>query len=507
MWTQSCGVQLGWWEDYVSVEAFAKGVSGEAEPDLDRFVALMGRWSGGPGPLYLKLASRLAWLIEQGEIASDRALPPERVLAAKLAISRTTAAAAYEVLRGRGLVERRRGSGTWVRRPSRPRREAAGGFNPLFLALLDANRDLIDLTCAAPTPSGALAELLDDGFAAAAGAARRGIGYFPAGLPELREVLAARYSALGLATGPDQVVVTSGAQQGLSLVAQLLLQPGDVVAVEEATYPGALDVFVGAGARIRAASLTRAGVSIEELEDLVERTSPRLIYLVPTFQNPTGVVLPAWARRRLLKVTGARQVAVIDDQVLSDLAFDSGPIPGPLACYGGDGAVLSVGSLSKLVWGGLRVGWIRADTRTVAQVARLKAVSDLGSDVLSQMVAVALFARLDAVVAARQRELGARCEQLVQLLRRSLPAWEFDVPRGGQTLWVRLPGCDARRFAQVALRHGVAVLDESSLAAEDSAGEHLRLPLTLPAAVLPDAVARLTGAWREYQSSVPTRDP
>ncbi len=469
-------------------------------------MALVGRWSGGPGPLYLKLASRIASLIERGELACGRPLPAERVLAAELAIGRTTAAAAYEVLRSRGLVERRRGSGTWVQRPLRPRREAAAGFNPLFLALLDANRDLIDLTCAASTPSGAVAGLLDDGFAAAAGAARRGIGYLPAGVPELREAIAARYSAQGLPTGPDEVLVTTGAQQALSLVAQLLLQPGDVVAVEGATYPGALDVFVGAGARIRAACLTPAGVSVEELEDLIARTSPRLVYLVPTFQNPTGVVLPARARRRLVEFAEARQVAVIDDQVLSELAFDGAPTPGALACFGGDGAVLSVGSLSKLVWGGLRIGWVRADARTVAQIARLKAVSDLGNDVLSQMVAVALFARLDAVVAARQRELGARCEQLVQLLQRSLPAWEFEVPEGGQTLWVRLPGCDARRFAQVALRHGVAVLDESSLAADGATGEHLRLPLTLPAAVLADAVARLTGAWREYRSSAATRE-
>jgi DNA-binding transcriptional MocR family regulator len=201
----------------------------------------------------------------------------------------------------------------------------------------------------------------------------------------------------------------------------------------------------------------------------------------------------------VIEMTQSREITVIDDQVLSELAFDGGPTPGPLAGFGGDRSVVSVGSLSKLVWAGLRVGWIRADARTVAQIARLKAVSDLGSDVLSQMVGVALFARLDDVVADRQRELRAGCERLVQLMQDALPAWEFDVPQGGQTLWVRLPGCDARRFAQVALRHGVAVLDESSLAAEGSASEHLRLPLTLPEPMMVDAVARLAGAWSDYR--------
>jgi DNA-binding transcriptional MocR family regulator len=486
------------------VEALAD--ASVAAGDLARLVALLGRWSDGSGALYLKLASRLAGLIEQGEIAADERLPPERVLAGELAVSRTTAAAAYEVLRGGGLVERRRGSGTWVLRPSRPRRTAAGGFNPMFLALLDANRGLIDTTCAASTPSGVLAEVLDDAFAAAARTARVGAGYFPAGLPELREAIAARYSAQGLPTAAEEVVVTSGAQQALSLLAQLLLAPGDVVGVEAPTYPGALDVFVGAGARIRGLRVTRDGVCVDELEELVERAAPRLIYLIPTFQNPTGAVLPPSARRRLLRAIEPRRVAVIDDQVLSGLAFDGAPTPGPLASYGQPGSVLSVGSLSKLVWGGLRVGWgglrvgwVRADCATVAQIARLKAVSDLGNDVLSQMVALALFERLDEVLAVRRRQLGECCEELVELLRGSLAEWELDVPQGGQTLWVRLPGCDTRRFAQVALRHGVGVLEESSLRAGDSRGEHLRLPLTLPAELVPEAVARLADAWREYR--------
>jgi DNA-binding transcriptional MocR family regulator len=193
---------------------------------------------------------------------------------------------------------------------------------------------------------------------------------------------------------------------------------------------------------------------------------------------------------------------VIDDQVLAELAFDeTAAIPGPLACYGDGGLALSVGSLSKLVWGGLRVGWIRADAQTAAELARLKVISDLGSDVLSQMAAVQLFARLDAVIATRRRELRERRDELSQLLGVALPGSEFDLPPGGQTLWVRLPGCDTRRFAQVALRHGVAVLEESSLAAERSSYEHLRLPLTLPPDVLSDAVVRLGEAWRAYRPS------
>jgi DNA-binding transcriptional MocR family regulator len=190
------------------------------------------------GRLYLQVARRLETLIERGEIAAEQRLPPERALAAELAISRTTAAVAYEVLHRGGLVERRGSgtSGTWVRRPPRAGGGVVSDFNPLVLQLLDPARDLIDMTCAAPTPSGVLAEVLEDAFAAAAHQARRGIGYFPAGLPVLREAIAARYSVPGLPTTIDQIVVSSGAQQALALLVQLLVRPGDAVAVEEVIY-------------------------------------------------------------------------------------------------------------------------------------------------------------------------------------------------------------------------------------------------------------------------------
>jgi DNA-binding transcriptional MocR family regulator len=475
-----------------------------------RLVALLGRWPNSRGPLYRQLATRLEELIVRGEIGAEQRLPAERALADALAISRTTAVAAYDVLRDRGLVERRRGSGTWVSRPSRPVRGVVSPFNPLFLQLLDPARDLIDMTCAAPTALDALPDIIDDALAAAARWRKLGIGYFPGGLPGLREAVAARYSEQGLPTNAGQIVVTSGAQQALSLLAQLFVRPGDAVAVEEVTYPGALDAFAGTGARIRGVALTTAGVDVDELEDVVLRTSPRLIYLVPTFQNPSGAVLPIWARRRIVEIAEASRVPVIDDQVLAELAFDGTAQPPPLACYEGRVPVVSVGSLSKLVWGGLRVGWVRADEQTVAEVARLKAVADLGTDVLSQTVAVELFPRLDAVAVERRRELRARRDQLIGLLRAVLPAWEFSVPDGGQTLWVRLPGCEVRRFAQVALRHGVAVLEGSSLAVGEAGNEHLRLPLTLPAELLARGVERLKIAWLEYQglqSASPPHQP
>jgi len=223
---------------------------------------------------------------------------------------------------------------------------------------------------------------------------------------------------------------------------------------------------------------------------------------VPTFQNPTGTVLPGTARRRLVETAEARRVPVIDDQVLAELAFEATQQPPGLAWYHRGAPIVSVGSLSKLVWGGLRLGWVRAVAQTVAEIARLKAISDLGTDVLTQAVAVALFGPFGrggrGSPAGVARAPRPACEPPAHVaacvgVRRA---------EGGQTFWVRLPGCDTGRFAQIALRHGVAVLEESSLAVVPSGGEHLRLPVTLPPETLAEAVVRLKAVWLEYRRLV-----
>ncbi|GAA3819864.1 aminotransferase-like domain-containing protein [Amycolatopsis tucumanensis] len=453
-----------------------------------RLAELLGRWSSGSEPLYLKLAARLEGLVERGEIPADGRLPTERALAAELAVSRNTAVAAYDVLRDRGLVERRRGSGTFVRRPPRPGRGVVAEFNPMFLHLLDPVPDLIDLTCAAPPQPAYLAEVV-----AEAAVGDFGIGYHPSGIPALRQAIADHYAAQGVPTDPAQIVVTSGAQQAISLLAQLFLRPGDAVAVEELTYPGALDAFRGGGARILGVPLTADGVSVPHLAEVV--VGAKLVYLVPAFQNPTGSVLPPHAARRVVALCESHGVPLVDDHVLADLALD-GPRPAPLARHGS--GVISVGSLSKLIWGGVRIGWVRADPRTAADLARLKAVADLGTDVVAQAIGVALFARFGRLRAERQAELRARRDQVVRDLRAALPSWEFRTPPGGQTLWIRLPGADSRRFAQFALRYGVALLEGTSLAAHESSGEHIRVPFTLPPEALSEAVRRLRKAWDDY---------
>jgi DNA-binding transcriptional MocR family regulator len=460
--------------------------------NLDEFATLLGRWSSGRGPLYLLLAAKIRALIDDGELPPGGPLPPERALARRLAVGRGTVVAAYDRLQEEGRVTRRQGSGTRVAPAGLPavRTPAGAVANPLLVHLLDAPDDVALLSCVAPDePPPALSEA----YARALGelaAIRHDIGYHPAGHPALREALAARYRARGVPTSPEEIIVTNGAQQALTLLAGLFLSPGDTVLTEAPTYPGALEAFREAAARFRTASgAAEFGAALAG--------RPTLGYLIPTGHNPTGSVMPPLVRRRLAALAAEHDVPVIDDEVPAELCF-SGEVPPPLCAFHPGEQIITIGSLSKIVWGGLRVGWIRAAAPLVARLARLRAIGDLGGDVLSQLAAAHLLDRLDELRRDRTAVLRRRHDHLLAELARALPSWTVEPALGGQTVWVRLPHGDAGAFAQVALRHRVAVPPGRSFDPSGGHGDCLRLPFILPEHELTDAVDRLAAAWHDY---------
>jgi DNA-binding transcriptional MocR family regulator len=208
-------------------------------------------------------------------------------------------------------------------------------------------------------------------------------------------------------------------------------------------------------------------------------------------------VLPALRRRRLAAAAATAGVPLVDDEVLADLGFPGEQPPPSLAAYAPD-SVISVGSLSKIVWGGLRIGWIRAPVPVISRLARLRAVHDLGGNVLSQLAAAELVPRLDVLRQRRAAGLHAGYRVLRDELGRRLPDWEVPAVRGGQTLWVRLPSGDGVSFAQAALRHGVAVLPGPGLDASGGSADYLRLHFALEPDVLTEAARRLAEAWASY---------
>jgi DNA-binding transcriptional MocR family regulator len=459
----------------------------------DDLIARLGRWSAGHGPLYMLLATRIRQLIDDGALPPGTQLPPDRTLAAALAVGRTTVVAAYDLLTQDGKIVRRQGSGTRVA-PAVLRSDLGrpvDSANPLFMHLLEPLDNVLQLTCAAPKTvppevKEAYHKALDTSFVG-------DIGYRPVGHPLLREAIAARYTQRGVPTRPSEILVTTGGQQALALLAKLLVGPGDRVLIEAPTYPGALEVFRESAAVFRPV----ASGDVEAIVRGMREDKPAAVYLIPTHQNPTGAVMPALARRRIAEEAITLGTKVIEDEVMAELGF-AGPPPLPLAAYA---PVLTIGSLSKVVWGGLRVGWIRGPEALVMQLGRIKAVHDLGSNIPGQLAAAELVSNLDTLRDRRIAHLRASHDRLCADLTRQLPSWRFTPAEGGQTLWVELPYGDATSFAQLALRHDVALLPGVSLDASGQSKNHIRVPYLEPPDVLSEAVRRLADAWREYVPS------
>jgi DNA-binding transcriptional MocR family regulator len=474
--------------------------------EAQSLVRHLGSWSLGKGPLQKKLARGLTQAVRNGALIPGIRLPSERSLAQALMVSRTTVVAAYDALREAGWLESRTGSGTRVCARSSSvaaarssARAEALNESPLFHLLGGREgEDRIDLALGTPLPlDGLPAELFriaDEEYAAVI----RNRHYYPLGLVTLRRAIARMYTKSGLDTKEDQVLITNGAQSAISLCAALYLQRGDAVLVEDPTYFGALDAFRTSDARITSLPVGPEGVRPGDLQESVRSTAARLVNLTPTFQNPTGSVMPAAARKEVGRIAAASGVPIIDDTTLADLSLES--TPPLLATYAPQASVITIGSLSKLVCPGLRVGWVRAPAAIVERLGRLKSSLDLASPLLTQAIAVRLVEELDHARRLRRLELKPRRDLLAALLRKHLPDWTFRLPSGGLFLWVKLPRGDARELAQVALRRGVITLPGPLASAAGGHEKYLRIPFLAEPETLRAGVKRLAAAWKDYLS-------
>jgi DNA-binding transcriptional MocR family regulator len=235
---------------------------------------------------------------------------------------------------------------------------------------------------------------------------------------------------------------------------------------------------------------------VGELADaLADR--PALVYLQSTLHSPTGAVLTDSRRRKIATLIREARVPLVEDLALADLAWE--PAPPPIASYCTDASVAVVGSLSKLFWGGLRIGWVRAPAPLAIRFANVKATQDLGSSAVSQVLAERLLRSLSApestYVDRLHRQLRSRYETLTLALSTRLPSWSWDPPSGGLSIWVQLPTPDAEAFAQAALRNGVAVATAPALSPSTRHADRLRLSFSGPPALLEEGVRRLAETW------------
>jgi DNA-binding transcriptional MocR family regulator len=466
-----------------------------------RLDALLGRWTDGTGPLHERLATALRRVIARGDLPAEALLPTERELARELGVSRTTVVAAYGGLKRTGHLASRQGRGTWIPSSQAAPRSVPGAAitSELFAPMLDGEHpDVIDLVAACPDPNPVLREVLGamDGEALMRG--MTGGGYLAAGLPDLRAALAARMSAEGVPTTAEQVVVTAGGHQALSLAVQLLVPPDGAVPVEDPTYPGFLDILRARGARPVPVAMDRHGVDPDALGAAMARDRPRLAYLVPAFHNPTGAVLSPERGARVVELARRHGVPVVDDQVLRDIWIAGRRPSPPLASHDPEAPVITVGSLSKTMWGGLRLGWLRAPRSLAERLARTRILADLGGAVPLQAVALALLPHLDRAAAERRAIVAGAADAFCAAMAERLPDWEVPRPEGGATLWVRMPWGDARGFSQFAQRAGVLVLPGPAMAVRGGHEDRLRISLLADPAVLREGAARLEAAWAAY---------
>jgi len=462
-----------------------RGLSG---PHLAR---LLGEWRSG-GPAYAALARTLRLLVLDGRLPLQTRLPGERELAEAVGVSRTTATAAYAALRDEGFLASRRGSGSWTRLP------ADAAVAPLPTA---SGEDVIDLSCAASAaPDGALHAAL---AVATAELPRHlpGPGYDAAGLPVLRASIAAYLTRLGAPTTPDQILVTAGALHALTLLLRVLSGPGDRVLVEHPTYAAALDAVRASGARPVPVPMLADGWDLEMLAATLRQAAPGLAYLIADHQNPTGLTMPQADRERMVALARATRTPLVIDEAIVGLHLDGSPERSVAALDEAGETVITIGSMSKTFWAGLRIGWVRANPALVQRLAAARAALDISSPVLEQLMAVELLARADEIL-ARQREAAlARRAALVAALRSELPSWRFRLPAGGLCLWVELPAARSTALAALADRHGVRLGAGPRFGVDGAFERFVRIPYSLPESVLVDVVSRLALAWRGVTSS------
>jgi DNA-binding transcriptional MocR family regulator len=441
---------------------------GQFEYDL-----ALERGNGG-GPVYRQIADALRERIVSGQISEGVRLPAERRLAAQLGVNRSTVVTAYDELAALGLVSGRVGDGTIV--TYRPSMRAGAGravaWHQLFAEGSDLSpwireilrtslrSDLIPLAASEPSPDlfpmeelQTLAKKVFDEVGADS------LRYAPTeGVQALREEIAVRLNAVGARVSATNVLVTAGAQQALDLLARCFLEPGAEVGVESPTYVGAIQAFRSRSARLVGLPIDEHGVRVDAVEQALSRRPLKFIFTIPNFNNPTGAVLAAERRQRLLEVTRRFQVPVIEDNVYGDTWLDAPP-PVSLIAMPNAEHVIHVGSLSKALFAGLRVGWIVAPAPVIERLGLLKQIADLFAGTLAQWMALRAFTSglYDRHVETVRPIYRQRRDALIDAIERHGGGTiSANRPAGASFLWCRLAdGLNSRDLLSQAALNGV----------------------------------------------------
>ncbi|MFD1932403.1 MULTISPECIES: PLP-dependent aminotransferase family protein [Nonomuraea] len=448
----------------------------------ERLVAALGQWRRPGVVLVAALAAAVREAVLDGRLRTGGRLPAERRLAAALGVSRGTVVAALTELREGGWVRTRQGSASTLRLPP-PLAE------PIAPVSASGAMGVIDLRRAVPAAP-------QEAFHAAmlrvceqAGPVLAEDGEPGPGLASLRSLIARRYTGQGLATLPEQILITSGARAAFALLCAYL-RPR-VAAVESPTFFDVLSLLRGAGSTaitVAPFGVGSQGWDLDQLADAFAAARGGLAYLTPDFHNPTGALMTVSARRTVAELAARERITLIADETLRELDLRADPAPPPRI----GGAVL-IGSASKTLWGGLRIGWVRGPASLIGRLGAHPLCGPLSAAPTQQLLAVELLAGLEPLLVRRRAELRRRRDHLAGLLAGD-ERWHFALPQGGLALWLRLSGARADEVAAAMGREGVSLTPGPRFAADATLIHHLRVPYTPALPALERVAAALAAA-------------
>jgi GntR family transcriptional regulator of abcA and norABC len=480
--------------------------------DPDSLTPILTRDS--PTPLYQQLHDYLYTLIVNGELAPGSRLPASRLWAERLGIARVSVVTAYEGLITQGVVVSRDRRGLYVadRLPIPVTRAALSLQDGDFVDSSPATSQqpfppLISFSAgslpAEFMPVAAMREAINRVLDRDAGTA---LGYEPTeGYPPLRRAIAESVYTVGITASSTQVLVTGGCQQAIDLAVQSLAPTGSAILTTDPTYIGLIDIARARGLDLITIPYTRDGLDFSELTRIVEERQPRLFYVMTTFHNPTGTVLPLSQRRRLLAFARDHHLPILEDGVYDGLAYEGETIQ-PLKALDSEGVVLYASGFSKTVVPGARIGYLIPPERLYGRIARIKQAADVCTPGLNQRAMAELLT--SGALAAHLESVRHACKRRRDALHRSLSEnvdrqWRWSVPKGGLYLWVELPSTGVAASDLLARSRGEGV--EFALGTDFSTQGRwthaLRLNFTThPPAVIEEGIRRLAAIY--YSHSV-----
>jgi len=435
-------------------------------------------------PIYKQIAEYIESGIEDGTFLQDVPLPSERALANQLQVNRSTVVAAYDELEANGLIERKKGSGTTIskdiwgvnrkRVPSWNRYIEAGSFLPNVPVIQRIRKEmtehkLINLASGELSedlfPVRSLREMMSERCLVG------GLGYdHPQGNQHLRETIVSHVREYRkIDSKPSSILITSGAQQALYLVVQCLLKPGDAVAIENPSYSYSLPIFQSVGVRTFDLPLDEHGINPEDIVSLYKKHRIRMIFLNPTFQNPTGTLLHSNRRKRILEISSEYGIPIIEDDPYGLTAFNGEEIP-TLKSMDENGNVLYISSLSKIVASGLRIGWIIGLNSVIERMSDAKQQIDFGHGTFNQWITNDFLSSdyFHSHISSLRKQLERRRNQMVVSLKRYLDKQvDFHIPEGGIHLWCKVRGeLNEMQLLEESIKRGVIYAPGSTLGSQ-----------------------------------------